>query len=80
MLVPAITSKAWDVGISTRIMLYRDWGWDGRQVRFATVLKAEGSIGGKGGVGTVIAFTIGNVCILTAQYTQLQVCQSQAHS
>lgn len=73
MLVPAIMSKAWDAGIASRILLYRDWGWNGKQVRFATVLKADGVIGGKGGVGTVIAFTIENVRILSRCSTNIEV-------
>lgn len=42
-LVPAVSSTAWDAGIAARIVLFRDWGWDGQhEVRFARVLKADG--------------------------------------
>lgn len=62
MLVPAISSTAWDDGIGTRIALFRDWGWEGKQVRFAGVLKADGvNLSGKGAMGRVIAFTIETV-------------------
>jgi hypothetical protein len=65
ILVSAISSTAWDAGISTSIALFRDWGWEGKQVRNAKVLKADGiATGGKGGIGKVFAFTIESVCIL----------------
>lgn len=47
-LVPAISTTAWEDGISCRVALFRDWGWedeDGRSVadvRLAQVIRAEG--------------------------------------
>jgi len=65
ILVSAISSTAWDAGLTTIIALFRDWGWERKQVRFAKVLKADGlAVGGKGGVGKLLAFTIESVRIL----------------
>jgi hypothetical protein len=62
LLVPAISSTAWDAGIPARIVLFRDWGWDRQQVRFARVLKAEGTVvGGNTGAAKGIPFIIGPV-------------------
>ena len=62
---PAITSTAWDAGLSTRIVLFRDWGWEGRQVRFARVVKSNGVLlGSNVAMAQLIAFTIESVRIL----------------
>lgn len=62
ILVSAISSTAWDAGLATSITLFRDWGWEGKQVRYARVLKADGiGLGGKGGFGKVLAFIIESV-------------------
>jgi hypothetical protein len=62
VLVSAISSPAWDTGISTKVVLFRDWGWEGKQVRFAGVLKVQGAAApGRRGVGRVVPFTIGHV-------------------
>jgi hypothetical protein len=59
LLVPAVSSTAWDAGIAARIVLFRDWGWEGRQVRFARVLKAEATAASEGIESTkVVSFTI----------------------
>lgn len=59
ILVSGILSTAWDAGIAARIVLFRDWGWEGREVRFAAVLKAKGFSGGQ--IGRLITFVIGDV-------------------
>lgn len=62
VLIPAITSTAWDAGISTRIVLFRDWGWEDEAIRFAGVLKTMGAtVNGRSGVGRVAAFKIAEV-------------------
>ncbi|KAI9817903.1 MAG: hypothetical protein M1832_004523 [Thelocarpon impressellum] len=69
VLVPALTSTAWEGGVSSRIVLFRDWVQprvDGTaearekaaKMRFAGVLKAGGIAYGENGVGRVIPFTI----------------------
>jgi hypothetical protein len=57
-LVPAVSSTAWDAGIGSRVLLFRDWGWDGKQVRLARVLKADGVVATTSGASNVVAFTI----------------------
>jgi hypothetical protein len=48
VLVPAVTTTAWEQGLGCRVVLFRDWGWDGEEgslitdVRLVEVLKAEG--------------------------------------
>lgn len=62
ILVPSISSKAWDAGIATRMVLFRDWGWDNRPTRFVGVSKlANTMVSGAGGIGRVMAFTIQDV-------------------
>jgi hypothetical protein len=64
ILVSAVSSTAWDAGITTNIALFRDWDWQGKQVRYARVLRANGvAVGGKGAAGKVLAFTIESVRI-----------------
>ncbi|KAH8597302.1 P-loop containing nucleoside triphosphate hydrolase protein [Bisporella sp. PMI_857] len=47
-LVPTINTPAWEQGLGTRVVLFRDWGWNDdngdpvTDVRLAEVLKAEG--------------------------------------
>lgn len=63
-LVPSIASTAWDTGIASRIVLFRDWGPEhGKEsTRYAGVLKAEGVVGpSNGGLGKVVAFSIQDV-------------------
>jgi len=72
LLHPAVSGTAWDGGIASRIVLFRDWPpqQEGSQeeanrvrgVRYAGVLKAGGiAHGDSGGVGKVVAFTITSV-------------------
>lgn len=75
VLRAAVSGTAWDGGIASHILLFRDWPpeHEGSQeaevnrmhgVRYARVLKA-GGVGGvrgsSGGVGKMVAFTITNV-------------------
>ena len=76
LLVPAISGAEWENGISTRLVLFRDWvAGKGKcnpadaatlqNARFAGILKANGmTLANEGGVGEVVAFTIGSVCNL----------------
>ena len=70
MLHPAISGTAWDTGISTRIVLFRDWIFQASEsgssqgeyipgVRFAGVFKAKGI--SYEGVGKVATFVIEEV-------------------
>ena len=49
VLVPAVSTTAWEQGLGCRVALFRDWGWnneDGQavnNVRLAQVIKAEGT-------------------------------------
>jgi hypothetical protein len=70
LLVPAISGTEWDNGISTRLVLFRDWvpaqgKWNDsdsnrlQRARFAGVVKVNGVISAdEGGVGNVVPFTI----------------------
>ena len=70
MLHPSLSSTAWESGISTRIVLFRDWAFKSSRepsrreyasgVRFAGVLKAAGV--SHTGAGKVIPFSIERVC------------------
>ena len=71
VLHPAISGAAWDSGIGTRLVLFRDWLFRGAEmpsshgeyvpgVRFAGVMKAKGIT--YEGVGKVITFTIEVSC------------------
>ena len=73
VLNPAILGTAWDSGISTRIVLYRDWIFQVTEnsrnqgayvpgVRFAGVMKAKGV--SYEGVGKVITFKIEKVTLV----------------
>jgi hypothetical protein len=46
VLVPAISTSAWEQALGCRVVLFRDWGWDDEEpeeVRVAEVVKAEGT-------------------------------------
>ncbi|KAF2684500.1 P-loop containing nucleoside triphosphate hydrolase protein [Lentithecium fluviatile CBS 122367] len=70
LLVPAISGTEWDSGISTRLVLFRDWvPGQGKvssidtarlqKARFAGVLKANGVVlADEGGVGNVVPYTV----------------------
>ena len=70
VLYPAISGNAWDNGIGARLVLFRDWLFQGPEtpsshgeyvpgVRFAGLIKAKGVT--YEGVGKVITFTIEEV-------------------
>jgi len=66
VLIPAVNTTAWEQGLSCRVALFRDWGWNDEEgtevsdVRLAQVIKAEG-VTLRSGMGKVVAFTIGKV-------------------
>lgn len=62
-LVPAINTSAWEQGISTRLVLFRDWVWQGDEAVSAHLVGAQ-KLNGKasdGAIDTVVAFTISSV-------------------
>lgn len=73
LLVPAISGVEWETGISTRLVLFRDWVRHGKpndksdadrlqRARFAGLVKVNGvALAEEGGVGNVVAFTIETV-------------------
>ncbi|KAF1832711.1 hypothetical protein BDW02DRAFT_570796 [Decorospora gaudefroyi] len=70
VLVPAISGAEWENGVSTRLVLFRDWDLSGKfsdeadaarlhRIRFAGVVKANGvALAEEAGVGNVVPFTI----------------------
>jgi hypothetical protein len=68
VLVPAVSTTAWEQGLGCRVALFRDWGWndeDGKpvnDVRLAQVIKAEG-VALPDGRGKIVGFSIGEVCV-----------------
>ncbi|KAF2662675.1 P-loop containing nucleoside triphosphate hydrolase protein [Lophiostoma macrostomum CBS 122681] len=70
LLVPAISGADWENGVSTRLVLFRDWvpgqgKWNDadadklRKARFIGVVKANGvTLAEEGAVGNVVPFTI----------------------
>ncbi|KAH7552342.1 P-loop containing nucleoside triphosphate hydrolase protein [Bipolaris maydis] len=70
LLVPAISGVEWESGVSTRLVLFRDWVRHGKptdksdaerlqRARFAGLVKTNGvALADEGGVGNVVAFTI----------------------
>jgi len=77
LLVPAISGLEWENGVSTRLVLFRDWVRHGRpsnksdadrlqRTRFVGLVKVNGvAFAEEGGVGNVVPYTIENV----SQYT-----------
>ena len=73
LLVPAISGVEWENGVSTRLVLFRDWLRHGKarnkadadrlhKARFAGLVKANGvALAEEGGVGNVVPFTIDHV-------------------
>jgi len=69
ILLPALSGLEWDNGISTQLVIFRDWPPSDRvkdarwqRVRFVGAIKVNGALlGGDGGVGTVVPFTIEKV-------------------
>jgi hypothetical protein len=66
VLVPAISTPAWEQGLGCRVALFRDWGWTDEEgnrmtdVRFAEVAKAEGTTVPEGRRG-LVGFSIHDV-------------------
>ncbi|KAI4922378.1 hypothetical protein J4E90_000807 [Alternaria incomplexa] len=70
LLVPAISGIEWENGVSTRLVLFRDWPRHGKakskvqadslqKARFAGLVKANGvALAEEGSVGNVVSFTI----------------------
>ncbi len=59
-LVPAVNATVWEQGISTRIVLFRDWAWDDKKLRGVFLAGLE-KLDGKaiqGGVEHVCAFKV----------------------
>ena len=69
VLVPAISTAAWEQGLGSRVVLFRDWGWDDEEgntitdVRLVEVVKAEGVLVVQGR-RRLFGFSIGNVRLL----------------
>ncbi|EFQ93157.1 hypothetical protein P3342_007706 [Pyrenophora teres f. teres] len=75
LLVPAMAGVEWENGVSTRLVLFRDWIRLGKgsdkldadklqRARFIGLVKANGvSLADEGGVGNVIPFTIENAAL-----------------
>lgn len=73
LLVPAISGAEWENGISTRMVLFRDWvpgqgKWSDadasrlQKTRFVGVLKANGvTLADEGGIGNVVPFLVDGV-------------------
>ncbi|KAF2877476.1 P-loop containing nucleoside triphosphate hydrolase protein [Massariosphaeria phaeospora] len=70
LLVPALSGAEWEAGISTRLVLFRDWvpgqgKWTEadadrlQKARFVGVVKANGvAMADEGGVGSVVPFAV----------------------
>ncbi|KAK2592832.1 hypothetical protein QQS21_009470 [Conoideocrella luteorostrata] len=69
-LVTAINASAWDQGISTRLVMFRDWAWkDGKLV--SVFLAGLQKLDGKSGYATmdrVAAFRIDSTGVATVDY------------
>jgi hypothetical protein len=73
LLVPAMSGAEWENGVSTRLVLFRDWVRFGkandtadadrlRRARFVGLVKANGvALTEEGGVGNVVPFTVEHV-------------------
>jgi hypothetical protein len=63
-LVPAVNATVWESGISTRIAVYKDWVWQGGQLRSASMLQVQ-KLDGKtlhDGADHLSAFAVKRVC------------------
>lgn len=79
LLVPAISGTEWDNGISTRLVLFRDWvpgqgKWSDanadrlQEARFVGAVKTNGAtLANEGGVGNVVPFTVDCVSQFTTR-------------
>lgn len=67
-LIPAVNATVWDQGISTRLVLFRDWAPDAaesRALHFVGVQKRNGK-SSNGVVEGIFAFRIETVSLKTA--------------
>lgn len=82
VLHPALSGSAWDTGINTRVVIFRDWMFQASEgassqgeyvpgVRFAGVLKAKGIL--YEGVGKVATFVIEKVSPLLLNAVQKRI-------
>lgn len=84
LLVPAITGIEWENGISTRLLLFRDWvpqqamAQDKadadrlQKTRFAGLVKLNGAaLADEGGVGNVVPFAVERVSLRECQQSAL---------
>ena len=85
-LVPAINTTSWEHGLSCRVVLYRDWGWEDEagdvvsDVRFAQVIKAEGSYNVEDRT-KVVGYTLTAVCVFHYECkTVCHLCASRHES
>ncbi|KAL5117103.1 hypothetical protein ACEQ8H_004928 [Pleosporales sp. CAS-2024a] len=71
LLVPAVSGVEWETGVSTRLVLFRDWTHQGKQqedtadsdrlrkARFAGLVKVNGTVlADEGGVGSVVLYSV----------------------
>lgn len=67
VLIPTISTTAWEQGLGCRVVLFRDWGWDDQagntvaDARLAGVVKAEGTVVAES-KRKLIGFSIHEVC------------------
>lgn len=85
VLHPTLSGSAWDTGISTRVVIFRDWMFQASEaassqgeyvpgVRFAGVLKAKGIL--YEGVGKVATFMIEKVSPLLLNAAQTSISEN----
>lgn len=74
ILAPAISSDAWEAGLTTRVVLFRDWGRDNQNIHFASVTRAVGSgIGSRDGLGRLVAMSLDKVSLVVLN-SMLKLC------
>ena len=62
-LIPAINAGVWEQGMSTRLVLFRDWSWgpsDTRGLHFVAIQKLHGK-GTAALIDSVCSFTVNEV-------------------
>ena len=63
-LVPAVNATVWELGVSTRLVLYKDWVWHGSQLRSVSIVRVQ-KLDGKtldDSTNHVAAFMVTKVC------------------
>lgn len=64
MLVAAVNATVWEQGVSTRLVLFRDWVWQGIKligVFLAGLQKVDAQLTHEA-VERIVAFKVGQVC------------------